>query len=113
MMVLAPAIAFIAVDGFSRNFGPWEKTLLAALWLMPLVARSVAQISLIPLGVPAMLAIFILILQRSGFSFSVAFSDTSTTLNAVPSEVASDNQVAGENTAARNTAINPATTSPR
>jgi Glycosyltransferase family 87 len=113
MMVLAPAIAFIAVDGFTRNFGPWEKTLLAALWLMPLVARSVAQISLIPLGVPAMLAIFILILQRSGFGFSVAFSDTSTTLNAVPSEVASDNQVAAEDTAARNTAINPATTSPR
>jgi alpha-1,2-mannosyltransferase len=113
MMVLAPAIAFIAADGFTRNFGPWEKTLLAALWLMPVVARSVAQISLIPLGVPAMLAIFILILQRSGFGFSVAFSDTSTTLNAVPSEVASDNQVAAENTAARNTAINPATTSPR
>ena len=33
MMVLAPAIAFVAVDGFTRNFGPWEKTLLAALWL--------------------------------------------------------------------------------
>ena len=113
MMVLAPAMTFIAVDGFTRNFGPWEKTLLAVLWLMPLVARSIAQISLIPLGVPAMLAIFILILQRSGFGFSVAFSDTSTTLNAVPSEVASDNQVAAENTAARNTAINPATTSPR
>jgi hypothetical protein len=60
-----------------------------------------------------MLAIFILILQRSGFGFSVAFSDASTTLNTVPSEVASDNQVAAENTAARNTAINPATTSPR
>ncbi|MGB6963384.1 MAG: hypothetical protein WBD90_02585 [Xanthobacteraceae bacterium] len=81
MMVLAPAITFIAVDGFTRNFGPWEKTLLAALWLMPLVARSVAQIGLISLGVPAMLAIFILILQRSGFGFSVAFSDASTTLN--------------------------------
>ena len=56
MMVLAPAIAFIAVDGFARGFGPWEKTVLAALWLVPLVARSVAQLSLIPLGVPAMLA---------------------------------------------------------
>jgi alpha-1,2-mannosyltransferase len=81
MMALAPAIAFIAADGFVRNFGPWEKTMLAALWLMPLIARSLAQISLIPLGVPAMLAIFILILQRSGFGFSVAFSDASTTLN--------------------------------
>ena len=36
MMVLAPAIAFFAADGCTRGFGPWEKTALAALWLMPL-----------------------------------------------------------------------------
>ena len=36
MMVLAPAIAFFAADGFARGFGPWEKTALAALWLLPL-----------------------------------------------------------------------------
>ncbi len=65
MMVLAPAIGFIAVDGIIRGFGPWEKTLLAALWLMPLVARSVALVTLVPLGVPAMLAVFVLILRRS------------------------------------------------
>jgi len=65
MMVLAPAIAFLAVDGFGRGFTPWEKTLLAALWLVPLVARSFAHLSLIPLGVPAMLAMFVLILRRS------------------------------------------------
>ena len=51
MMVLAPAIAFSAVDGMARGFGAWEKTALAALWLVPLVARSVAQLTLIPLGV--------------------------------------------------------------
>ncbi len=67
MMVLAPAIAFLAVDGFVRGFSPWEKTLLAALWLMPLIARSVALMSLIPLGVPVMLAVFVLILRRSEF----------------------------------------------
>ena len=50
MMVLAPAIAFFAADGLTRGFGPWEKTALAALWLMPLVARSVAQMTLIPLA---------------------------------------------------------------
>jgi len=65
MMVLAPAIAFVAVDGLARGFGPWEKTALAALWLAPLVARSVAHVTLIPLGVPIMLAIFILLLRRS------------------------------------------------
>ena len=66
MMVLAPAIAFLAADGFSRGFAPWEKTALAALWLVPLVARSVGEATLIPLGVPAMLAVFALVLWRAG-----------------------------------------------
>jgi alpha-1,2-mannosyltransferase len=65
MVVLAPAIAFIAADGLMRGFAPWEKTALAVLWLTPLVARSFALMTLIPLGVPAMLAIFILLLRRS------------------------------------------------
>ena len=78
MMLLAPAIAFFAVDGLARGFGPWEKTALAALWLMPLLARSVAQITLIPIGVPVMLALFILLLRRSTsyFASPMAFSGT-------------------------------------
>ncbi|HVU41626.1 MAG TPA: glycosyltransferase family 87 protein [Xanthobacteraceae bacterium] len=64
MMVLAPVIAFFALDGLRRGFGPWEKTALAALWLVPLLARSVAQATLIPLGVPAMLATCVLLLRR-------------------------------------------------
>src|ERR1700685_2014693 len=71
MMVLAPAIAFLAADGFARGFGPWEKTALAALWLVPLVARSVAQASLSPLGVPAMLMIFVVVLRRAGFDLTL------------------------------------------
>lgn len=66
MMVLAPAIAFLAVDGFMRGFAAWEKTMLAGLWLVPLFARSIAEVSLIPLGVPAMLAVFVLILRNAG-----------------------------------------------
>jgi glycosyl transferase family 87 len=66
MMVLAPAIAFLAADGFRRGFAPWEKTALAALWLVPLLARSVGEATLIPLGVPAMLAVFALVLWRAG-----------------------------------------------
>jgi alpha-1,2-mannosyltransferase len=78
MMVLAPAIAFVAIDGFVRGFDPWEKTLLAALWLMPLIARSVALATLVPLGVPAMLAAFVLILRRSEvFAAPMMFSTTS------------------------------------
>jgi alpha-1,2-mannosyltransferase len=76
MMVLAPAIAFLVADGQMRGFGAWEKTALAALWLVPLAARSVAHATLIPLGVPAMLAAFVLLLRRSTFRFDLpmAFS---------------------------------------
>jgi hypothetical protein len=76
MMVLAPAIAFLAADGMARGFGPWEKTALAALWLVPLVARTVPQATLIPLGVPAMLAMFVLVLRRAELALAlpVAFS---------------------------------------
>ena len=42
LMLLAPAIAFLAADGIERGFAPYEKTVLAALWLVPLIARSVA-----------------------------------------------------------------------
>jgi hypothetical protein len=65
MMVLAPALVFLALDGIERGFGPWEKTALAALWLAPLIARSVAQWTLIPLGVLTMLAVFVLVLRRA------------------------------------------------
>jgi alpha-1,2-mannosyltransferase len=80
MMVLAPAIAFFAVDGLARGFRPWEKTALAALWLVPLVTRSIAQATLIPLGVPAMLALFILIIRRAEPDLPMALGGASTTM---------------------------------
>ena len=59
MMVLASAIAFLGAAGFASGFGPWQKTVPAALWLVPLLARSVAEATLIPLGVSAVLGAFI------------------------------------------------------
>ncbi len=86
MMVLAPAIAFFAIDGLRRGFGPWEKTALAALWLTPLVARSVAYATFIPFGVPAMLAIFILLLRRTtrDSASPMAFPDAPSTITGGP-----------------------------
>jgi len=95
-MVLAPAIAYLAVDGFARGFGPWEKTILAALWLMPLLARAVAQVSLIPLGVPAMLAVFVMIVRRAepGLASPMAFSGASSTIAAGPGGTARGRDIA-------------------
>jgi len=65
LMLLAPAIAYLALDGFTRGFAPYEKTVLAALWIVPLVARSFPQATLIPLAVPVMLQAFALLLRRA------------------------------------------------
>ena len=65
LMVLAPAIAFWACDGFSRGFRDWEKTMLAALWILPLVARTVAEATSIPLTVPLLLTAFTLLLRNA------------------------------------------------
>ena len=65
LMVLAPAIAFLAAYGLAHGFRPYEASALAALWLMPLAARSVAAVTLIPLGVPLMLAVFAQIVGRA------------------------------------------------
>jgi alpha-1,2-mannosyltransferase len=90
MMVLAPVIAFFAVDGFARGFRPWEKTALAALWLVPLVARSVAQLILIPLGVPAMLVVFVLILRRAAFGHALNHSSNKMTFFDPASKMATE-----------------------
>jgi hypothetical protein len=91
-----PGLSFIAGDGFNRNFDPWAKNCADRPRRAPCPAPSIAQFSLIPLGVPIMLMSFVLILQRSGFGreFSgnidsaVAFSSAPITLNAVSDEVA-------------------------
>jgi hypothetical protein len=65
LMLLAPAIAYLALDAIARGFAPWEKTMLAALWIVPVMARSVPQATLIPLAVPIMLLAFAILLRRA------------------------------------------------
>lgn len=65
LMLLAPALAFLVTDMMRRGAAPYEASLLAALWLMPLVARSLAQVTLIPLAVPLMLTTVLFVLRRT------------------------------------------------
>jgi alpha-1,2-mannosyltransferase len=65
MTAIAPAIAFLAVHGVRHGFAPYEKTALAALWLAPLLARTVAEAVGLPLGVIAMAAVLGLALRRA------------------------------------------------
>jgi hypothetical protein len=45
LMVLAPAIAFLASRGLCQGFAAWELSLLAGLWVLPLAARPVAELT--------------------------------------------------------------------
>jgi hypothetical protein len=65
LMLLAPAIAFLLVDGFACGFARYEKTVLALVGLTPLVTRFVAEHTRIPLGAIAMIALTILVLHRA------------------------------------------------
>jgi len=65
LMLLAPAIAYLAADALDRGFAPYERSALAFLWIVPLIARSVAQATFIPLAVPTMLFAFGLVLHRA------------------------------------------------
>lgn len=64
LMLLAPAIALYAVGGLDKGFSPWEKTLLAMLWGMPLFARSIADGLMLPIAVPLMVCAALLLLRR-------------------------------------------------
>ena len=48
--------------------------MVAVLWIVPLVARSVPQVTYIPLAVPLMLLAFILLLRRTGLFETLSLS---------------------------------------
>mgnify|MGYP007112022581 CR=1 FL=1 len=63
--MLAVSIAFFARHGLARGFQPYEVSILAAAWIVPLISRSVAGVTLIPLGLIAMLALYVVTLRRA------------------------------------------------
>jgi hypothetical protein len=65
LVVLAVAIAFFARHGLDRGFRDFEISLLAAAWIVPMLSRSVAGITTIPLGLIVMLAFYALVLRRA------------------------------------------------
>ena len=65
LVVLAVAIAFLARYGLAYGFRDFEISLLGAAWIVPLLSRSVAGITTIPLGLIVMLALYALVLRRA------------------------------------------------
>jgi hypothetical protein len=65
LVVLAVAIAFFVRHGIDRGFRSFEISVLAAAWIAPLLARGVAGITGIPLGLLVLLAVYIFTLRRT------------------------------------------------
>jgi hypothetical protein len=63
LVILAVPLAFLARQGMETGFRPYEKIILAGLWILPLVARLWGGHS-IPLTPPLMMALMGLCLAR-------------------------------------------------
>lgn len=65
LVVLAISIAFYVRHGIARGFQPFEISILAAAWVMPLISRSIAGVTLIPLGLIVMLGLYVFTMRRA------------------------------------------------
>lgn len=65
LVVLAVAIAFFARHGLSRGFRPFEISLLAAAFIVPLLSRGIAGVTGIPLGLLVLLTLYVFTLRRA------------------------------------------------
>lgn len=64
-VVLLPAIAFLWRDAAENDWGRWEKTLLAFVWIAPLAARSIAQYTYLPIGLTTAFIVAGIALKRA------------------------------------------------
>jgi len=65
LMILGPAIAFMACAGFAGGVRGYEISLLAVAWIVPLLSRIVAGVTGIPLGLLVLLTLYVFTLQRA------------------------------------------------
>jgi hypothetical protein len=73
LILLAPAIAWLAAEGGRSGFLAWEKLVLLVVFLLPLVSRSIGVLG-IPIAPPLLLVFLGMIVRRtcvqSGFRFA-------------------------------------------
>lgn len=65
LTILGVGLAFLAARGLRRGFGPFEISLAAALWTVPMVARTVGGLVHVPLTAPLLVLAAILIVRAA------------------------------------------------
>ena len=61
MIILAPALAFLAVHGLREGFKPYEVFLLLIVWFSPLATRALMMTTGIPFGFITTFSLFVLV----------------------------------------------------
>ena len=65
MVALAPALLFVTRYGLKVGFVPYERLLLAVIWMSPILTRPANEYLFLPIGLVSMLALFGLILHKA------------------------------------------------
>ncbi|MBY0532062.1 MAG: DUF2029 domain-containing protein [Xanthobacteraceae bacterium] len=65
LMIAAPAIAFLAAHGLAKGFAPYEKSALAFVFIAPLLTRTLAELTFVPLGLFAIILLFGIVMRRA------------------------------------------------
>lgn len=65
LMIAAPAIAFLVAHGLREGFAPYEKSVLAFVFVAPLLTRAVAEQTYLPLGLLAVILLFGIVMRRA------------------------------------------------
>ncbi len=64
LVVLLVGIFVLWRDAKAHGWLPWEKTILAFVWIAPLFARNIAAVTLLPIGLATAVAVLALAVQR-------------------------------------------------
>lgn len=67
LMILGPGLSFAVGYGLEHGFAPWERTIFAATWVMPLLARPLAAATHIPVGPLMLVVVFAIVTRRTAW----------------------------------------------
>jgi Glycosyltransferase family 87 len=65
LALLAIPLAILAWDGVQRGWLPWEREVLVAAWLLPLVGPGFTEATGVPVAAPCLLALFAVAVRRA------------------------------------------------
>jgi hypothetical protein len=76
LVILAAPMAWLVSEGARTGFRDWEKTTLAAAFVLPAVSRTVASTAHLPLAPFVLAALFVLLLRRGATGKTASAAST-------------------------------------